>query len=407
MVRLLDVVLRPNGRPTTVLLDPDNERFRGRAAAERHVGLDPDAVIAAQPDAIGALRSDEAKLQELTSSMRTNGFRDIDRILTVRLTRRTPAGRAVHHHVVVEGNRRWLAITSCLRSHAAGEAVLRPEVLDTLQRIPAKAYVADDPAEALAAAQADIGLVHVVGKVPWGAYASGARFLAMYRRGLGVAEIATRLGADATEVARRLRAVALLEQLAETSYFRARPEPPAPLYSHAHEALEKRRTQQWLEFDDFDGVDDGPPPTFRARNPEALDLLARLFRLREHRHDDGSADVRRPLPVANRDVRRLPFVLAPERRATLLSLLDPDVNASAVLEQLDRESRTTEVLTEGQKLQRLLKRVATQLDEADRLARKPNTVDDQAMRLYAEVLANTRRLEISLDAARGRATRAA
>lgn len=390
------------------LLDANNGRLRGALDVEPHAHLSASVYFAEQPQTRRALRLVAgAPIDSLKARMRLYGFMPSESLAVFPLPLPAAPGKRSPGvaYVVAEGNCRLLAATEALdederaatviRSDAPDEEkdryrrfLLTPAVRQSLRSIPATCIEADAREDMLAAVNLVVEGAHVVGKTPWSSYASGCTILFLFDAGLSIAEIAKKLGENEQEVVRRLRTVSLLRQLKQHPALQT--EILADLYGHAHELLERRGCREWLVFDQGDRSDPARRPTFLAQDASALEHVAQL--LVRKRYTD---DVRRALPVAQRDVRRLRLVLEHEDREGLLQRIHGgDEKGWEILTALEEARRPVD--SSDRSLERLLRRAANMLSEADDIARKSSAFCENAEALTRDITLHLARLQLSL-----------
>ena len=390
------------------LLDANNGRIRGALDVEPHAHLSASVYFAEQPQTRRALRLVAgAPIDSLKARMRLYGFMPSESLAVFPLPLPAAPGKRSPGlaYVVAEGNCRLLAATEVLdederaatviRSDAPDEEkeryrrfLLTPAVRESLRSIPATCIDASTREDMLAAVSLVVEGAHVVGKTPWSSYASGCTILFLFDAGLSIAEIAKKLGENEQEVVRRLRTVSLLRQLKQHPALQT--EILADLYGHAHELLERRGCREWLVFDQGDRSDPARRPTFLAQDASALEHVAQL--LVRKRYTD---DVRRALPVAQRDVRRLRLVLEHEDRECLLQRIHGgDEKGWEILNSLEEARRPVD--SSDRSLERLLRRAASTLSEADDIARKSSAFCESAEALTRDIALHLARLQLSL-----------
>lgn len=398
-----------------VLLDANNGRLRGAMTIEGTSHVSASVYLAEQHNTRLTLkRVSGHAIQALKQRMRTYGYIPSEPLVVFALPLATMAKRRPGSaFVVAEGNCRLLAAlelledddraTEVLASDAPDEEkaryrrhVLSPTVRRSLRNIPATCVEAATREDMLAAVSLIVEGTHVVGKTPWSAYASGCTVLDLFDAGLSIVEIARKLGEEESDVIRRLRTVSLLRQLREDPALER--EVMADLYGHAHELLERRSVREWLRFDEGDRSDPGRRPTFRAHNEKALGHVVQLF-VRKPYVDD----TRRALPVAQRDVRRLRLVLEhPDREHLLARLHGGEERGWEILDALEESRRSGE--PSERSLERLLRRAAASLDEADEISRKAGANPRDAERMIRDIRLSLERVWLNLRHAAEAAT---
>lgn len=295
-----------------LLIDPDNFRFLDEPNYRK---IDPKRYHQAsvQKKAEELLRGPrEESIIPLKNSIRTNGYIPFELLFVKKYE------HADDLYVVVEGNRRVAAMRWIVEDYEAGVDVPGP-IMESFNKLPA---VLIDPtnAENQRDTQIVMGIRHVSGTVPWGAYQQ-AKLVAelVDNAGMNIQEAAERIGMDSREAARRRRALRALVQMQENEEYGpyVRPE----LYVLFHEAVTWSATKDWLEWDD---------ETLRFKNEENLrhfyDLVIGYVDENDHRIQ--------PKVQTHQDVRDLRKILPKEEAKSIL--LDPSKSLADALAAAQR-----------------------------------------------------------------------
>lgn len=406
--RLRAVTLDPlRSGPGCVLLDANNGRLRGAMTTEVRAHCSASVFLAEQEHTRATLtRVAGHAILSLKQRMRNYGFIPTEPLIVFSLPlAATIKRRPGSAFIVAEGNCRLIAALEVLEEDELATEVLAsdapedekaryrrhsltPAVRRSLRNIPAKCVEAETLADTLAAVALVVEGTHVVGKTAWSAYASGATVLSLFEAGLSIVEIARKLGENEPDVVRRLRTVSLLRQLKEDPLFEN--EVAADLYGHAHELLERKIVRDWLRFDEGDRSIPEQRPTFRALDPDALRHVAQLL-VRKKYFDD----TRRALPVAQRDVRRMRLVLEhPDRELLLNRLHGGEEKGWEILDALEESRRAGE--HDERTLERLLRRAAAALEEADAISRRASPDRHATERLMRDIRLSLDRVDLNI-----------
>lgn len=222
-----------------LLLDPNNFRFRqpGATADVAEARFAEDKV---QEQAILRVKADG--VTELKRSISENGFVPIERIV-VREVGKPDDQHPNAQYVVIEGNRRTVALKLLQQEHAGG-IDLPQSVTDVFPAVPvllAENASSDD-------LLAIMGIRHVGGPKEWGGYQSALLVYQMLKDGgLTAREVASRLGLTVNEVNRRHRAFSALTQMMEDEGFADLVSPE--MYPIFHEAVGQPAIREWLGWD--------------------------------------------------------------------------------------------------------------------------------------------------------------
>lgn len=284
-----------------LLLDPNNYRYQDepgfRTASADRFHEENVQLRAAQ-------RLRQSGVQELKSSILTNGFLPFEKIVV-----RTYPPK-LDMYVVVEGNRRVAALKWIRDDHEAGVEIDQA-LLAVLDDVPVT-LVDEDADDSLLLSL--MGVRHVGGIKEWGGYQS-AKLVAALRddHDLDPSEVAARLAMTAHEVNRRYRAYKALQQMMSDEEFsdQARPD----MYPLFHDAVSRTVVKDWLGWDDEDA---------EFGNAEELAQFYDLLT-----PSDGSDGEQIPPKLVSREnVSALRFVLpVPEAKRSLLDTTQSFDNA--------------------------------------------------------------------------------
>lgn len=304
--------------PSQLLLDPNNYRFHD-LSGYRQVTRSRYAEPGVQERALQFLQDTPSfDLSALKESIISNGFVPFEQIVVEYYG---DTGNSAQQYVVVEGNRRAAAIKTILRDHAAGARDLKPNILETLEKISVIEITGSDE-ERGRYQKTLMAIRHVAGIREWGPYQQARLVVEMFDNEEGAfGPVAQRIGISSREVARRYRASKALEQMEEDEEFGEHAEPR--LYSFFHEAVSQPKVREWLDFSD---------QTYRAENEDARRIF---YELMSPRDIDG--DKKPPkLQNANKQVRQLKDVV--DKAVPLKILADPEQTFEDALRAADAET---------------------------------------------------------------------
>jgi hypothetical protein len=188
-------------------------------------------------------------LGELKISILANGYIPMERVIVV------PYRHAVGLYLVVEGNRRIAALKSILRDHDEGVLTLSKSQIANFSRIPV-AVLEESGEELTRAERVIMGIRHITGPRPWGAYQRAQFILEMVEQeGQDFEAIAKHLGLSKMETSRRYRAIKALKAMQEDEMYASVANPD--LYNLFHELVanpDVRKFFSWnhelVKFDD-------------------------------------------------------------------------------------------------------------------------------------------------------------
>ena len=225
---------------TKILLDPNNQRFldspswRRRQERRFHDPMVQEATLRLLE------REPRYALGELIVSILANGYIPMERIIVV------PHRFADGLYLVVEGNRRVAVLKSILRDHDEGVITLSTSQITNLSRIPVA--VLEESGEALTRAERVImGIRHIAGPRPWGAYQRAQFILEMFEQeGQDFEAIAKHLGMSKIETSRRYRAIKALKAMQEDEMYASVATPD--FYNLFHELVANRDVREFFSW---------------------------------------------------------------------------------------------------------------------------------------------------------------
>lgn len=239
-------------------------------------------------------------LQALKESIMTNGYVPLE-VLIIR-----PYGNKDGLFVVIEGNRRVAAMRWILEDERSGVEI-REDLIESFNDLPVVIIDVDDP-ENKDAVPVLMGIRHVSGIRPWGAYQQ-AKLIAQLVEdfGLSLQEAAERLAMSAQDVNRRRRAYKALEQMQKDESFQQLADPE--LYYKFHEAVNISEAKNWLGWSETD---------LMFSNEEAR---TQFYELITPRYDEESGRSITAKLQTREDVRNLRHILRDDNAKA--ALLDP------------------------------------------------------------------------------------
>lgn len=191
-----------------LLLDPNNYRL--------NTGQDPvdytfDEIVSLQDETLQKLVS--KNLSELESSIRLNGFLEVDKIVVRKLT----SGSELPKYLVVEGNRRTAAFKSLLINNFDSSAnkydeSIRDDVIDKSNEINVVLLKGSDE-EIKDYAMRLMGIRHVSGPKQWGAYQSSRLVFDMIELGKDAKEVGELLGIRPKDIVKKYNAYCAFHQM--------------------------------------------------------------------------------------------------------------------------------------------------------------------------------------------------
>lgn len=225
-----------------IFLDPNNPRFW----TEKGVREVPDSRI---PDEKTQIRARERianfGIDELRDSMLRNGFLPLDRIVVRQIN-----GHA-HKYVIVEGNRRFAALTSLrqeIEDATVNEEGIDDDYLDKLfedtNELDVLIYQGTDAHDISWLLQ---GVRHISGIRNW-LPAQRARLVAeqIEEKGLGFKAAGQTFGLTAQAVGRLYRAYKALDQMRQDDEFSAKAK--NQYFTLFEEAIRNKVVREWLEW---------------------------------------------------------------------------------------------------------------------------------------------------------------
>ena len=142
-----------------IFLDPNNPRFIEENIEITRTSEIMEADVQSQTQQILEKKYGISALQE---SIIENGYLPIDRIVVKRIE---TEGTDVQNYVVLEGNRRIAGAKAVVLKHQQSKVVLKPYVIESLEKIPSLVYTGADPN----ASWIFQGLRHISGIKDWSA----------------------------------------------------------------------------------------------------------------------------------------------------------------------------------------------------------------------------------------------
>lgn len=279
-----------------LLLDPNNYRLQDNDNYNL-VNEQRFAEDAVQDRTLKKL--ERHSIKELVSSIRANGFLEIERIVVA------PYEYQDDKFLVIEGNRRVAALKSLQDDHEGGIDV-PDNVVAIFEAVPC--LLAGDNEEAFFK-EALMGIRHVGGIKEWGGF-QRAKLIADLRNThrLEAPDVAERLGMSVQEVNRRYRAFSALEQMEGDEEFGEYANPT--MYPIFHEAVSLPILREWAGWN-------GESSTFEdAEHREILYSLITPQRPEDDADDDQEIE---PKITSYSQVRQLREILPnDEARACLL-----------------------------------------------------------------------------------------
>lgn len=290
--------------PDRLLLDPNNYRFHDLEGYKTVSMHERYAELGVQQRATQFLTTTAAfDIDGLKDSIRSNGYVPLEQLVVEEYDEDYKGKR----YLVLEGNRRAVAVLSLLKEHEGGAVDLDQVVLDSLKELPAL-LIKGPEEERMAYRQTIMAIRHIGGIREWGAYQQAKLVVQLYEiEGNQFGKVSERIGISAVEVGRRYRASKALQQMEEDDEFSQYANPR--LYVFFHEAVSQPKVREWLGFSD---------ETFRAENPDAKRSFYELLSPREV---DGKT-IPPKLENANRQVRQLKDIV--DKPVPLKILLDPE-----------------------------------------------------------------------------------
>jgi len=184
------------------------------------------------------------EIRELKESIRTNGFLPLDKILV------KPYAHRDGYYLVVEGNRRVLAVKALVNDYLQGVVDLPEDVVASLQELEVLVLPSTgDRSEDEHAEMVLQGIRHVSGPKEWGAY-QRARFVVQLHdsRGQDFQSIRALLGIGPRVTVRMYRAFKALRAMFDDEAYGelARPQ----LFSHFDEAVKSPAIRDWLGWNE-------------------------------------------------------------------------------------------------------------------------------------------------------------
>lgn len=229
---------------TRLCLDPNNPRYADlnvtKTIPEHRVHEE-----SVQDKALQRMMDDRFEVDQLKESIQSVGFLRMDRMVVIALGE---TGK----YMVVEGNRRFAALKSLYAEQLGGEVDLRPEVLESIKKMPTLVIKSDDPKTRDDFARTLQGIRHISGMKPWGPYQQAQAVGRMIGEGVDMLGIKSVLGLS-TQRANLLRRVFFsMEQMKEDPEFEEFVTPNH--FSHFVEAQKQPNVRDWLGWDENAGV---------------------------------------------------------------------------------------------------------------------------------------------------------
>ena len=253
--------------------------------------------------------ADIASLDELISSICTNGYLNLEPLIVIGEKDEGP-------FTVLEGNRRLAAIT-CIRNPTLAESVgvklpksIPAKALETTNEVLCYRVEKEDDARSF------IGFKHINGPQRWDAYAKAKYITDWYKRGGGtisISEIAQQMGDTNDTLRSYIYAILLLDQAAEAKLWsiKDRSNPGRFAFSHFYTALGRKEYQNHLGLQG--SWSDTPPikPLQEARLPQLAEVLSFIY---------GSKPSDQPALVRsqNPDLKDLGLAIADDKARLIL-----------------------------------------------------------------------------------------
>lgn len=225
-----------------LMLDPNNYRL---AYEKDVIDYRDDEVVGLQSETQKRLVKE--KLADLKSSIRENGFLEVDRIVVRRLV----TGNKDKLYLVVEGNRRTAAFKALISEHEKGLVILNQDLLDKRNSI--NVIVIDGNKEEIHRYSSTLmGIRHVSGPKKWVGIQSARLIHMLSKEGKTSTQIGALLGISSSEAERRGRGYkAYLQMSKDTKYGKKM---LTKYYTLLNEFLSKRTGYKWLEWSDKKGI---------------------------------------------------------------------------------------------------------------------------------------------------------
>lgn len=234
-----------------------------------------DEVSTASDEDIIAVLRDISALEELVTSICTNGYLDLEPLIIM--------GADGGPYRVLEGNRRLAAI-KIIKDPALAKACrisvpkqIRAGTLEQIQRVTVWRVAKE------ADAQAFIGFKHINGPHRWTAYAK-ARFVSdWYKReksaGLTIDAIASQLGDDNETIRAYISSIFVLEQAETAKLFdiKNRNNKGPFAFSHLYTALNRSEYQKFLDLDAGWDKEPSQNPIKDSHKPKLKEVLEYLY----------------------------------------------------------------------------------------------------------------------------------
>lgn len=246
---------------SSLLLDPNNYRLQ---EIEGFTQYPADRFHIDRVQEATRRRLKEENLEPLKSSIVSNGFLEIERIVV------TPYQHTEGKYLVIEGNRRIAALLAIQEDYDAGIEV-PDQLVGVFDAVPC--IVAEEGQQEAYFREAIMGIRHVGGIREWGGF-QRAKLVADLRdgHGLDASSISDRIGLSAIEVNRRYRAYKALQQMQNDEDYSEFSGPS--LYPLFHEAVSIPAIRDWLgwnqETNHFEN-DDTRDAFYQLISPRKLD----------------------------------------------------------------------------------------------------------------------------------------
>lgn len=232
-----------------LLLDPNNYRLN---TGEDPIDYSPEEIKALQSETLKKLVS--KNLSELEGSIRLNGFLEVDKIVVKRL----PDDDETPKYVVVEGNRRTAAFKSLMlnsfdRSTDSYQTSFSQELIDKAENINV-ILIKGSEKEIEDYARRLMGVRHVSGPKPWGAYQSARLIYDMVSSGKSNKEVGELLGMRPKEIDKKFNAFCAFHQMKRDEKYGAYAD--TSLFSLFVDALASSSyfRDEWLQWNEKEHV---------------------------------------------------------------------------------------------------------------------------------------------------------
>ena len=316
-----------------LLLDPNNYRFLDNPNHKKKL-KNKYHLENVQESTLRLLEQDKRyQLSELKKSILANGYVPMERVIVV------PYKHKADTYVVIEGNRRVAALKSLLQENQESVRELDASEVVSFSKIPC-AILQTDERSLPHAERVIMGIRHIAGPKPWGAYQQAQLVLELHdNEGYDFKNIGDHLGISTVEVARRYRAMKALKTMEEDDLYSEKSEPDFYRLFHELVSLPDVRTRfGW----------DSNRETFTD-----IDRAREFFELIAPREDSGDAKLK-----TYSDVRKLKLIVGHSKAESVL--LDPETSFGDALQALEEE---TKPVTTSMPFPEVLKEIIAKLEK--------------------------------------------